>query len=169
MKYYKYLMVLLILVIMVGCGQNQKTDSNITTEAAMSDEDQIRAILTEYIDRVKEGDKTVLYENEFKYYTDSVTLSMYMELPRVLDYKYDSLYNMIIDSINIMDDSAALRVRVQYLSASGGIVDKPYPMKVYKRYDEKWVRPYQSSYAIEKEFIERYKEYLKAIGEDEGK
>ncbi len=169
MKYYKYLACFFIIAIIAGCGQSQKTESGDKDEIQISEQDQIRAMLKEYVDRVKEGDKTVLYENEFQYYTDSVSLSMYMEMHYVLEYKYDSLHDITIDTMLMLGDSAVMIVKVEYLSAAGGTIARPYPMTVYRRpYDSVWVRPYQSKYALEAEYIEGYKAYMEAIGKGSG-
>jgi hypothetical protein len=162
MKFYNLLIILVSLLLIFGCGEEQQIETNTDTTTVQTDEEQIKAALTELIERVKEGDKTVLYENEFTYYTDSVSLSEYMEIHKVLDYKYDTLYGIAFDSIIVMDDSAVIAARIIYKSPGSGQTERRYPLKAY-RSGEKWVRPYLSNYAREAEYLERVRAYQEAI------
>lgn len=174
MRVFDLLLILAMVLLIWGCGSDKPgvrtgDDSDSTEDvsvAKLSDEEAITAMLVEMIDRVKEGDKTVLYEMEFSYYTDSVSLSEYMEIPRVLEYKYDTLSGIVVDSVNMMDDSAIALVTIKYESLGGGQTERQYPLTVYK-IDDRWVRPYLSKYAREIEYRKLVEEYLRAIGEEE--
>jgi hypothetical protein len=174
MRIFSFVLLLFVALLIWNCNNDKPgvqtgTDTGAAETAGsekLSDEKAITAMLVEMIDRVKEGDKTVLYELEFSYYTDSVSLSEYMEIPRVLDYKYDTLSALVVDSIIMMEDSAIASVTIKYESLGGGQTERQYPLTVYK-IDDRWVKPYLSNYAREIEYRKLVEEYLRAIGEEE--
>lgn len=148
MKFYRMLSVFIIFLLLIGCG-NQETSKNpgspsVKTEEP-GDEATIRALITEYIDRTKEGDKTVLYENEFPYYKDIISLSEYMEYRYVRDYPYDALSSVQVDSLRILGDSALVWIKVTYDISDPNKEMQSYTVRVY-RSNGKWYRPYQSHY-----------------------
>lgn len=159
MKHCKLLWLLMALVLFWGCSDNQQTETTVDKSSVESDaQAEIRAMINEYFERVTEGDKTVLYENEFTYYTDGISLGEYMEFRQVLDYKYDTLSGVIVDSIEVMGDSARLRVRIVYIGAEGDEKERPYVLKAYRTGD-RWVRPYLSHWKDEAEYLELIRIY----------
>jgi hypothetical protein len=132
--------------------------SGESTGVLNPDEAAIRASLTELFERIKEGDKTVLYENEFGNYRDTTTLSEYMELKKVKDYKYDTLKEIEIDSVEIIGDSAAAYVKIIYKSMAEKDLVRPYKLAVY-RDRGKWIKPYQSKWSEEKYYREQKRIY----------
>jgi len=171
MKYRKYMAVLFLalsLILMaIGCGnkEGEKTSSD-TGQSNQDAKAQIQASMDEMIDRLKEGDKTVLYESEFTYYRDEVPLSDYMELYRVKNYPYDSLSHVVIDSIDLMDDSALVYLRLFYNTPNAELQGHPYSTKFY--YSEgRWTKPYMSLWPNEVEYQERIKAYQEAVKQEE--
>jgi len=168
MRLYKLLPFLLCLILVAGCSKQEETDAEkeptIEDKSPFLDSDKqaIAAVMEEYIDRVKEGDLTVLYENEFSYYKDEHSMSEYMEMKRVLDYKFDTLSAIEIDSIHVMDDSAVLVIRILYESAAGGTLERPYMIKMYRSFGG-WIRPYLSKWEEEAEYLEQIREYEEAV------
>lgn len=171
MRHYRLFVLMICLLLTVSCGNEQSgevetgADETQTADTVLNDQEQIKAMLAELIDRVKEGDKNVLYEFEFDYFKDSVSLSEYMEIRRVIEYKYDTLSGIEVDSITLMGDSALVVARVTYKSDVQGTIERAYPLKVY-HYHGRWVRPYLSRYNEELEYQERIKAYKEAIGEE---
>lgn len=171
MKHYRFFILLICFLLTVSCGNEQSGEADTETGetntggAVSSDQEQIKAMLAELIDRVKEGDKNILYEYEFDYFKDSISLSEYMEIKRVIDYKYDTLAGIEVDSITLMGDSALVIARVIYKSDVQGTIERAYPLKVY-HYQGRWVRPYLSRYDQELEFQERIRAYKEAIKEE---
>jgi len=170
MKEFKVLIFLTVLMILIGCGA-EKTDQSpktAATDTALTDENKIRAALTELIERVMEGDKNVLYENEFSYYTDETSLSDYMKLARVINYAYDTLRGIEIDSINIMGDSALVDTRITYESKAGGEFTKEYKIMMYN-FDGKWVKPYMSRADAALEYLKSRRAYDSAVAAQEAR
>lgn len=162
MKLCKFFGFLACMILIAGCSSQVETETTQETEVPSADEAAIKAVLIEYIERVREGDKTVLYENELSYYVDEISMSEYMEIPRVRDYRYDSLSHVVVDSIEVLGDSAIAQIRIFYESAAEEPVEHPYTTKLYRSGD-RWVRPYQSRWANEAEYLQRVKEYQEAV------
>ena len=172
MKYFRLVCVLSCLTLIVGCGGEPKTANNAPSATSeMSDEDAIRAVLIEYIERVMEGDKTVLYENEFMYYRDEVSLTEYMEYSWVKQYPYEYITGVKVDSIEVMGDTAKAKIRVSYeATAFSKAEERPYDVTLY-RSGGRWIRPYQSKWEREVEYMDRIREYERAAeaeSEEEG-
>jgi len=164
MKIYRIFIAIILSLLFAGCSGEKKVEKKTepsTKEVSQpkSPEDAaIRASLSELFDRIKEGDKTVLYENELDYYKDTVSLSAYMDLKKVKDYKYDTLKGIEIDSTSIMGDSAWAYVKIIYQSAEGVEHPHPYRLTVYN-FNGNWVKPYQSRWADEKYYLEQKRIY----------
>ncbi len=152
MKVCKLFLIVIVVFFIIGCAsETEKAVPEVETDAEMFDDAAIRHTLNEFIRRTKEGDKTVLYENEFDYYKLEVTLSDYYELDRVKLYKYDTLKSIEVDSIKLMENSAKAYVRITYESILGGETERSYSVMVYRSGDH-WIKPYQSNFTAEKEF-----------------
>lgn len=164
MKGYKILIIAAVLLLVAGCTGEQQRQKKVALPAATQakpldpDEAAIRASLTELFGRIKEGDKTVLYENEFSYFKDTVSLSTYMELRKVKEYKYDTLKGIEVDSTTIMGDSAWAYVRIIYESSEGEEHPRPYRLNIYRSRGN-WIKPYQSKWADEKDYLEQRRIY----------
>jgi len=160
MKGYRLIHLLLLFVLLIGCGSSKQTskEPTIAKEPAGADEAALRALLTESIDRIKEGDKTVMYENELSYYHLEVSLSQYLELKAVRGYGADSLIGIEIDSISFFGDSARVHSRIKFESADGSIKEQPANIRMY-RDAGRWVRPYLSRWDKELDYLEQKRVY----------
>ncbi len=169
MKRSKIFLLIMAAFLIWACSENQETKTDVEkTPVESSDEAAIRAMIQEYFDRVMEGDKTVLYENEFSYYTDDIPLGDYMEFRQVLDYKYDTLAGVVVDSINVLGDSALLWINVHYSGVEGNSREHPYLLKAY-RSGGRWIRPYLSHWEDEVEYLEQIRQYDSAVSAEENK
>jgi len=169
MKYYRLSVLLFCMVLLIGCGKKEPTAQKEKVSPGDSDMVAIKALMYEYIDHMKEGDKTFLYENEFTYYQTDHSMSDYMEIPRVRDYVYDSLSHVQIDSVKLYGDSAIAFIQIFYESTSPKPEGHPYPTRFY-RSQGKWIRPYLSRWEDEMVFLKRVEEYNKAVeAEEQGK
>ena len=168
MKCFKAYFIFLIAILFVaGCGgqDSAKKEANTKTETTMvdgSDEAAIEALYIEYIERMTEGDKTVLYENEFDYYKDLISLTEYMEYPRVRDYVYDSLSHIVVDSVEVFGDSAWAYIRLFYESIDPEPIGHSYRSPVY-RTESGWKKPYLSRWEQHLEDLERIRAYEEAV------
>ncbi len=164
MKMHRLIPIAITILIFAGCSGKQSGEKKVETAATTQskiispEEAAVRASLIELFDRIKEGDKTVLYENEFSYLKDTISLSAYLELKRVRDYKYDTLKGIEIDSISITGDSARAYIRINYQSQEGVEHSKPYRLGLY-RSGINWIKPYLSRWAEERDYLEQRRIY----------
>lgn len=167
MKCFSALAFLAVIFFIFGCGgqkapgNDNKTAAN-TTVSDDSDEAVIRNLMTEYIERVREGDKTVLYENEFMYYKDIISLTEYYEYPRVRDYVYNTLSHVVTDSVEILGDSAFAWIRLFYLTDEPDEGGHPYQTTFYRSMG-RWYRPYLSRWEQQLELEEEMRAYEEAV------
>jgi len=166
MKHNRLFCILAGLILLAGCSSQVEKEPVEKTKVPDSDEAAVEAVIIEYIERVKEGDKTVLYENELSYYVNEVSMSEYMEVPRVRDYPYDSLSHVVVDSIAVDGDVAIAQIRIFYESAGEEAVGHTYTTRLYRSGD-RWLRPYQSRWEQEVEYRQRVKEYEEATKAEE--
>jgi len=166
MKGYSVILILAAGLIW-GCGEKAEkggADQTLTTATATATENvrpeevPIRNTLTEFFGRLRDGDKTVMYENEFTYYQMEYPLDKYYELERVKNYKYDTLKGIEIDSVQIMEDSAAVYFKIVYQSPDGPESKRFYRRIMYYTRD-RWIFPYQSRIKNELEFRQSKREY----------
>lgn len=171
MKEFRSLMLIGLISILIGCGSDEPKETEEppkTTDevAVVTEEDKLKAAMTELIERMIEGDKTVLYENEFSYYTDETSLSDYMKLHRVIDYNYDTLRGITYNDVNITGDSAIVSANIIYESKAGGEFSKTYKFKMYN-VNGKWVKPYLSKIRLELDYLEQRRIYDSAAAAEE--
>lgn len=164
MRGFRLLTILSLLILMSACseqgGETAKTEvaASKGSDSINPAEIPIREALTEFFGRLKEGDKTVMYENEFTYYQLEYPLGKYYELDRVKNYKYDTLKGIAIDSVKIMQDSAAVYFSIIYQNLLGEENQRKYYRIMYYTRD-RWILPYLSRIKDELEFRQRKREY----------
>ncbi|MCX6827276.1 MAG: hypothetical protein NTV06_08455 [candidate division Zixibacteria bacterium] len=156
---FRYLAILFAwLICIASCGTNQSKREAAPAITAGGDEAAIRASLEEWFDRLKEGDMTVMYENEFSYYKLDNPLSKYLELDKIKKYPYGTLKAMDIDSVKLMGDSALVYLRVTRYSNAGGGQWHPYRNTVY-RSQGRWIKPAISRCNEERDYLEQKRIY----------
>jgi hypothetical protein len=158
MKIHNFIIILVALGFLFGCGKEAPSRKPVEKTSFTGDAAAIEASLKELFDRTKEGDKTVLYENEFSYYKLDYSISQYMELDMVRKYKYDTLKGIEVDSVDLMGDSARVKVRVIYQSENGGEKEVPYKTTMYRSQGQ-WIKPYMSRWDGEKDYLEQKRIY----------
>lgn len=164
MRGFSLITILALLILMSACseqgGESAKTEvgASKVSDSINPAEIPIRNALTEFFGRLREGDKTVMYENELTYYRLEYPLGKYYELDRVKNYRYDTLKGIEIDSVKIMQDSAAVYFRIIYQNLLGEEKQRKYYRIMYYTRD-RWILPYQSRIKDELEFRQRKREY----------
>ena len=171
MREFRSLLLIGIIACFIGCGSDEPKDTEVTEEPAdtfaeMTEEDKLKASMTELIERMIEGDKSVLYENEFSYYTDETSFSDYMKIHRVIDYAYDTLSGITYNSVNIMGDSALVDANIIYESKAGGEIVRTYKFKMYN-FNGKWIKPYLSKIRLERDYLEQRRIYDSTVAAEE--
>jgi hypothetical protein len=174
---------LLSLLIIGGCGQ--QADEPVTTEVDSDtipavnigpdfsrfgdreqDAQEIWANVDNTIERLRYGDKTGLYENEFAYFRDEKTMDDYLIHGEVSWANADSLSHIeVLDIIFYGRDSALVDANMHSLSASGEVA--PSFVRWTAHYHEgRWIKPYMSRMNFQLEFDELLRQADDAANED---
>ncbi len=171
MKEFRSLLLIALVSFLIGCSADEPKETEVTPEPSdavteMTEEDKLKASMTELIERMIEGDKSVLYEHEFSYYTDETSFSEYMTLHKVIDYAYDTLSGITYNTVNIMGDSAIVNANIIYESRAGGEITKTYTFKMYN-FSGKWIKPYMSNIRLERDYLEQRRIYDSTVAAEE--
>ena len=161
MRFYKLFLTAFVAVVLIGCSTDQTEQagdaSGLSYDPVVAEE-QIRANLNEFFERIREGDKTVMFEQEFDYYHVNWTLDDYYGFAQVMNYVYDTLKGIDIDSVRLFEDSAIVFIQIIYESDLGGETHMAYPTRMYRSGD-RWHKPSMSNTQEEWEFREIYRDY----------
>lgn len=125
--------ILLLMLISVGvwffgsCGKKSGSgdagqDATVASNAKsdLSEEDVIEEMLNEAITRLKYGDKSALYENEFEYYTDEINFDEYLETGQMRYAQADTITFVEVRYVEFFDhDSAIVDVTVHFEGPTG--------------------------------------------------
>jgi len=137
---------------MYGCGGDQSAEQAGVDDATVSDApdepvtlaDTIELALNEALRRVKYGDKSNLYENEFDYLKDQMGYDKYLTLGPVRYAEADSLSWVDVVSVDLYDtgeyDSAWIDVVVNFEGPLGDKHSLEDRIVVY-RHNGRWIKP----------------------------
>ena len=141
-----------IIALIASCSQKEASNSSTGAQyAAGSEQEQAKRDITELFDRMREGDKTVLYENEFPYYKELASLNDYYSFERIMVYQYDTMKAMTVDSVKILADTAMAYITVSYELRAGGESQQSYSVLLYHVGDH-WIKPSMSNPRQEAEY-----------------
>lgn len=139
-----------IAALMIACAQKDSAKSSRGFVAG-SDEEQVRHDIIEFFERMREGDKTVLYEHEHEYYKVEHSLNEYYTFEQIMVYQYDTMKAITVDSVSITADTAIAYIRIQYELRSGGETTQGYPVRMYRE-GGRWIKPSLSYYKLQAEY-----------------
>ena len=131
-------------LLLAQCGSEDPVE--ITAGDSLSDSAQLVAVIRETIERLRFGDKSGLYENEFRYFREKETYDDYLRHGEVTWANADSL-----DSIHIVDvtlfgrDSAHCSVLYFFGGVSTHDPSQPLPTLRAYWHEGRWIKPYMSS------------------------
>lgn len=151
MKINTLLIMAILMAIVIACSSNDNSGGNNDLGAAETDEARAAADIIELFERMREGDKTVLYEHEFDYYKEEVSLNDYYTYEKIMVYQYDTMKTITVDSVTIVEDTATAYIQVTYEYRSGGEVTQGYPVIMYRSGD-RWIKPSMSYYKLQIEY-----------------
>ncbi len=126
-------------VLLCSCSKQEPSKSS-GASAPVSDRQAIQDDLNEVVARWHDGDKAVLYDNEFPYVRDRFTFDDYLKF-RELSMDADTVSAMNVQDVSFFGrDSARVQVEVVFTGPTG---------KVSKRIDHylmyhsegRWIRP----------------------------
>lgn len=104
-------------------GSEHKTVDAVAVQQvadSLSEEDRIEGMLNDVMDRLRYGDKSGLYDNEFEYFTDETTFDEYLGMGQVRWANADTLTFIEVRHIEFFDrDSALVDVTVHFEGPTG--------------------------------------------------
>jgi len=150
MKAKYFFAIAAIMALIASCGQKDSSKSS-GSQIASSDEEQVRHDIIEFFERMREGDKTALYEHEHEYYKIEHSLNEYYTFEQIMVYQYDTMKAITVDSVSIMADTAIAYIKVTYELRAGGETTQGYPVKMYRQ-GGRWIKPSMSYYGLQAEY-----------------
>jgi len=122
-----------------GCSTDDSSSSGSADRKA--DVQQIKDALDETIVRLRYGDKSVLYEQEFAYVKDGLTYDEYLERNEIKRMNVDTVAAFVVkDAAFLPGDSALVDVDVVFVGPLGDTTHFPQTWHMY-RYNDRWIRP----------------------------
>ena len=127
MKVPKALLIILCISLLTSCGSENGSEDVAQDSSAIagqaggtSEEKMIAKKLNETIMRLKYGDKSALYENEFEYFTDEVNFDEYLEKAEIRWAQADTITFLEIKNVELFDrDSAIVDLTVHFEGPTG--------------------------------------------------
>lgn len=140
----------IVIALAISCSNKEATKTSAQFTAG-SDEEQVRHDIIEFFERMREGDKTVLYEHEHEYYKKEWSLNDYYTFEQIMVYQYDTMKTITVDSVNITADTALAYIRITYELRAGGETSQSYPVRMYRE-GGRWIKPSMSYYKLQAEY-----------------
>jgi hypothetical protein len=146
--------ILLLMVVVVGvgffwsCGKKsdsgnagQDTTVASNTKGELSEEEVIEEMINEVLTRLRYGDKSGLYENEFEYAQDETSFEEYLEMGQIRFAQADTITFVEVRHVNFFDhDSALVNVTVHFEGPTGKKSFFRDKIVVYYHKD-RWIKP----------------------------
>lgn len=156
MKVVREVLLIILLCVSVGflgaCSKKNGTsttggkekDTTLASSAAEgepSEEKAIDEMLNEVITRVRYGDKSGLYENEFEYFIDEKSFDEYLKMGEIRAAHADTITFIEIRHIEFFDhDSASVDVTVHFEGPTGKKSSLDDKLVVYYQ-NGRWIKP----------------------------
>ena len=169
---YRLLLAALIAVVvgLAGCGGGEEAETPSQAEGAADDslpfDKQIEAHLNRTIDRLRYGDRSGLWEDEFEYIHQDWTFSQYLDNRNVRFANADSLKFIEVRKVERYDmDSAVAKVTFHFEGPTGKInyVDQVFSLYYH---NGRWIKPTISSYTQQAAIDSVREEAIKAAQEE---
>lgn len=164
---------LLIFVLVLGCGKSSDDGTNGTedtvTTAAMTEDEKLEALINETMQRLKYKEKSFIYDMEFSYYRDQVSFDSFLQLPKIKNAQADSLEFVDVISVEYFgEDSAKALAEIHFVGPTGHeSVLKNQPV-VFYRVDGRWIKPTISTIDGQKKYDEIIEKAKSAAKSEKG-
>ncbi len=162
-----------IVVLIAGCGTEQKTDSSSDNAPGRSEapllteKDSVEAMLNEALIRLSYGDKSGLYDLEFEYLQDEFDFDKYLKKREIEWARMDTLDHLKLRELTHEgEDSALAKILYVFKGPSGKMHEVPDQFYIYKQYDE-WKKPTSSLFSEQRKYEDLMRQAREAA-EDEG-
>ncbi|MFQ6008915.1 MAG: hypothetical protein ACE5K8_08210, partial [Candidatus Zixiibacteriota bacterium] len=142
------LLLTLCISLLVSCSSKTELDDVGQDSTSMADKmdeaaekEIIDRMLNETITRLRYGDKSALYENEFEYFTDEVNFDEYLERDEIKWAQADTITFLEIKNVEFFDrDSALVSLTVHFEGPTGQKSYLDDRIVVY-HHKGRWIKP----------------------------
>jgi len=143
----------------LSCGKKNGSGDDgqdaAVAQGKLSEEKVIEEILNEAITRLRYGDKSGLYENEFEYYTDEVNFDDYLKTAQMHYAQADTIAFVEVRHVEFFDrDSAHVDVTVHFEGPTGQKSFHRDELIVYY-HKGRWIKPTISVIDLQKSYEEK--------------
>jgi uncharacterized protein YihD (DUF1040 family) len=148
MKLREMLLIIPCVVLIASCNSKTGSDNvaqNSNSVAGEIDEASEKKIIDSTLNatimRLKLGDKSALYENEFEYFTDEVNFDDYLKKGEIQTAQADTITLLEMKNIDLFDhDSALVDLTVHFEGPTGqkSYLDDKIVVYYYKG---RWIKP----------------------------
>lgn len=156
-RIYNIYFIFILLSLLLGCSSEKKDVNSSPKELStiiypddypyykfktpVSLKDSIEVMLNTAIERQRYNDKSGMYEMEFGYLTDQITLDQYIRDKLIMRDKVELINKVeVLDVHRFNNDSASTNVMVFVKNSKGKIVEVEQQIIVYN-YRGQWIRP----------------------------
>lgn len=150
------LSVFFVIAMTVSCSKQadqstgDKAAGDKPANAALAD--SLSLALNEPWARLRYGDKSGFYENEFDYLTEDTTFDDYLKFPQISYASGDTLESLEVVSVERMGDSAVVNVTVHFKGPSGKETQLYDQIFTVYWYNNRWIKPTVSKYELEMKY-----------------
>jgi len=166
------------LLLILSCSSKTEGDlkndtTSVTDTMALTEDDRIEQIMNEAMDRLRDKDKSFLYENEFAYYREKFTFDDYLKERKIATANSDTLEYIDVLSVTYFGkDSAKAVIEVHFKGPTGNVtVLKENGVPLYW-HEGKWIKPTVSNVIAQREYddiIEKAKSASESERQGSGK
>jgi len=156
-RIYNLYFIFILLSLLLGCSSEKKDTSSSSKELSaiiypddypyykfktpVSLKDSIEVMLNAAIERQRYNDKSGMYEMEFGYLTDQITLDQYIRDKLIMRDKVELINKVeVLDVHRFNNDSASTNVMVFVKNSKGEVIQSEQQIIVYN-YRGQWIRP----------------------------
>ena len=144
-------------LMLAACGSREEPDIEVTVEGAdttaiaadtverSDDWNEVAAVVDEVITRLRYGDKSGLYENEFEYLQDAESLDEYLRHGEITWANADGLDSVEITDITFFDRDSAWIDAVFHVHNADGISEGTEQRLMAYYHRGRWIKPYMST------------------------
>jgi len=171
--YLSNLLFSVLFILTLGCSsdsnKNQVDGADTLTSIAMTEDEKLEAIINESMRRLRDREKSYIYDMEFSYYRDQVSFDSFLQLPKIKNAQADSLEFVDVISVEYFgEDSAKAIAEIHFVGPTGHeTVIKNQPV-VFYRVDGRWIKPTISTIDGQKKYDEIIEKAKSAAKSEKG-
>mgnify|MGYP001592303401 CR=1 FL=1 len=146
------------LLLILSCSAKKDSESNtdtvaVTDSTALTEDDKIEQIMNEAMGRLRDKDKSFLYENEFAYYREKFSFDDYLKERKISAAQADTLVHIDVKTVTYFGrDSAKVDVDVHFKGPSGKETVLQEKGVALYWHQGRWIKPTLSNVVAQREY-----------------